>query len=294
MRRLPPLNAVRAFEAAARLQSFSRAAAELHVTHGAISRQVRLLEDWLGIPLFVRRPGQVRLSAWGGQLLDVCRVALDGLAEGCSAIRRASRQAPVTLACPGSFLMRWLIPRLDRLQQDVPDLSLHLHATDRWPVPGAGEADAAIVFGHAPWPAGLTVTPLGGERFGPVCSPRLAGRLRRPADLGGQKLLHTASRPQAWAEWARLNRLEPDRVADGPVFDHLSYMLEAALAGLGIAIAPEILVERDLADGRLVAPLGFTEGADGFVLLVPETAAGDYRLETLRQWLMGSVGGVQE
>ncbi|HXH03494.1 MAG TPA: transcriptional regulator GcvA [Candidatus Competibacteraceae bacterium] len=287
-RRLPPLNAIRAFEAAARHLGFSRAAEELHVTHGAISRQVKQLEDWLGQPLFQRRQGRVALTEAGRELLAISRHALDLLADGSNRLRREARQGPLALACPGSFLMRWLIPRLDRLKAAYPELDLRLSAAEAPPDFAAAGIDTAISVGAPPWPAGLEAVALYHWRFGPVLSPRLSGKLtlRSPADLAGQPLLHTASRPQAWREWAERVGLDPVLLVQGSQFEHLYYMLEAAIAGIGIAIAPEPLVAQDLAAGRLLAPLGFVDSGQVFALLIPWERVADPRIDSLRRWLL--------
>lgn len=284
-RRIPPLNAVRAFESAARLRSMSRAAQELHVTHGAVSRQVRQLEDWLGTPVFQRGGQHLQLTAAGQTLLSGASQALDALAGACEQI---TRSAQLTLACPGSFLMRWLIPRLDGARAALPGLDLRLAATDHLPDFSQG-VDAAIVFGTPPWPAGLDALPLGGGRFGPVCHPRLAERLATPADALAVPRLHTASRREAWAEWAGRVGLGVEGLDEGQVFDHLPYMLEAAAAGLGVALAPELLVRRDLAVGRLVAPLGFIESAGLYTWLTPAANSRRGPIVALRDWLAGSM-----
>jgi len=261
-RELPPLNALRAFEAAARLQSISLAAAELHVTHGAVSRQIRVLEEHLGTSLFGKEGRGVKLTDAGRRLRDTAFDVFERLRSTCTELRQAG-DAPFVLGCPGSLLARWFIPRLDRLNRDLPELRLQLSASEGELDPQRGDVDATLCFATPPWPTGMRVDELAAERIGPVISPqhpRFAElAMLAPAQLLAEPLLHTASRPQAWPQWVQLNGLDSANLHPGQGFEHLYYLLEAAVAGLGIAIAPEQLVADDLAAGRLQAPWGFVE-----------------------------------
>ena len=260
---LPPLNALRAFEAAARLQSISLAGVELHVTHGAISRQIRVLEEQLGIALFVRDGRGVRLTDAGRRLRDTASDVFQHLRSACAELQRENTETPFVLGCPGSLLARWFIPRLDRLNRELPELRLQLSASDGELDPLHAGVDATLCFATPPWPSSMQVYELAAERIGPVISPRhpryaeLAAA--RPAQLLKELLLHTTSRPQAWPQWLSLNGLDVSAMQLGQGFEHLYSLLEAAVAGLGIAIAPEQLVADDLAAGRLLAPWGFVE-----------------------------------
>lgn len=273
-RDLPSLNALRAFEAAARLESVSQAAGELHVTHGAVSRQIRQLEDELGIALFSKAGRGISLTPAGRQLRDACREAFDGLRDTCSALRQDQQQAPFLLACPGSLLARWFIPRLDRLNAELPELNLHLSASEGELDPRRPGVSATLLYAEPPWPADMQVYPLRQERIGPVLSPRYSGAARlldQPAEvLLGEALLHTRSRPGAWRDWAELQGLDAAQLRSGQGFEHLYYLLEAALSGLGVAIAPQLLVADDIAAGRLLAPWGFVETRHQLGLWVPE------------------------
>ncbi len=288
IRLLPSLNALRAFEAAARLESISRAAAELHVTHGAVSRQIRALEEELGRSLFTRQGRGVALTSAGTLLRDAAGIAFGQLQDACMELRRETAPAAVVLGCPGSLLARWVIPRLQRMERDLPALKLHLSAHE-----GAFDArlsgmDAALMLAEPPWPEEWRVHELAPERIGPVLSPRYAAfaALREaPASaLLDEALLHTASRPQAWPTWAESNGLDAGRLRFGAGFEHLYYLLEAAVAGLGVAIAPAPLVSEDLASGRLVAPWGFVETPGRWILCAPARAQ-DSRIAPLADWL---------
>ena len=286
-RPLPSLNALRAFEAAARLGSVSQAAGELHVTHGAVSRHIRALEDALGRPLFVRDGRGLALTADGHRLRDSAGEAFGLLQAGWSALQRGPRATALVLGCPGSLLARWVIPRLERLAHDLPDLTLHLSAQEGRIDLAAAGLDAALLLGEAPWPPGWEVWPLAPEQIGPVLSPQHAcfGTLREapPRALLDEPVLHTVSRPQAWPRWLAAHQLH-DAPRLGTGFDHLTYLLEAAVAGLGVAIAPRELVQADLDSGRLVAPWGFT-GTGGTWALCAARGTQDPRLPRLAEWL---------
>ncbi|HLT04911.1 MAG TPA: LysR family transcriptional regulator [Pseudomonas sp.] len=290
---LPPLNALRAFEAVARLGSLKQAASELHVTHGAISRQLRSLEEALGIALLVKEGRGVKLTDAGIRLRDVASEAFERLRSTCAELQRQTAEAPFVLGCPGSLLARWFIPRLDRLNRELPDLRLQLSASEGELDPRRAGLDATLWFAEPPWPADMRVFELAAERIGPVLSPhhpRCAElRAAAPSVLLGEALLHTASRPQAWPSWARGNGLEPTELRLGQSFEHLYFLLEAALAGLGVAIAPQQLVADDLAAGRLLAPWGFVETPARLALWVPARRV-DRRAERLAEWLCGELG----
>ncbi|MGY1409696.1 MULTISPECIES: LysR family transcriptional regulator [unclassified Luteimonas] len=284
---LPALNALRAFEAAARLGGLGRAAAELHVTHGAVSRQVRLLEDELGVALFTREGRGLRLTDAGRRLGEATGTAFAQIQATVRGLRRGSEPGTRVIGCPGSLLARWMIPRLEQLRSDLPGLQLHLSPHEGAFAPALPGLDAAVLIAEPPWPAQWRVHVLAPERIGPVVDPRhpSAARLagRPAAALLEEDLLHTASRPQAWPQWARHHGLDPAALRQGTGFEHLYYLLEAAVAGLGVAIAPQPLVAGELASGRLVAPWGFIETGAHWCLCT--RADADPQLERLAAWL---------
>ncbi|WP_419712808.1 LysR family transcriptional regulator [Pseudomonas sp. NFX224] len=285
---LPPLNALRAFEATARLNSVSQAAEQLHVTHGAVSRQLKVLEEHLGVSLFIKDGRGLKLTDAGLRLRDASAEAFERLRTVCAELTQSTVDAPFVLGCSGSLLARWFIPRLGRLNADLPDLRLHLSAGEGDLDPRRPGLDALLVFAEPPWPADMQVFELASERIGPVMSPRFAGyeRLKSgPATaLLSESVLHTTSRPQAWPSWAQQNGLDAKTLKYGQGFEHLYYLLEAAVAGLGVAIAPEPLVAEDVKAGRLVAPWGFSETPAHLALWLPKRAA-DGRARQLAQWL---------
>lgn len=279
---------MRAFEAAARLNSVSQAAEQLHVTHGAVSRQIKILEEHLGVSLFVKDGRGLKLTDAGIRLRDASDEAFERLRRVCAELSQGSADAPFVLGCSGSLLARWFIPRLGRLNADLPDLRLHLSAGEGDLDPRRPGLDALLVFAEPPWPADMQVYELACERIGPVLSPRFAryeALKNAPANsLLGELLLQTTSRLQAWPSWAQKNGITADKLRYGQGFEHLYYLLEAAVAGLGVAIAPEPLVVDDLRAGRLAAPWGFSETPARLALWVPRRAA-DGRARQLAQWL---------
>jgi DNA-binding transcriptional LysR family regulator len=291
---LPPLNALRSFEAAARLGGVGRAADALHVTHGAISRQLRLLEEHLGVVLFQREGRGLRLTRAGEDLQAACEGAFEQIREAVGALKRQQRPEALVLGCSGSILARWMIPRLQALQTALPQLPLHWSAQDGSFTTEQQGLDAVLLLAQPPWPRGWQVRELAPERVGVVVSPQhpAAARLRHqpPSALLGEPLLHTASRPQAWPAWALSHGLEPAQLQLGSGFEHLYYLLEAAVAGLGVAIAPEPLVADELAAGRLLAPWGFGATGGFWVLASPEGAA-DPRVDALAGWLQAQLKG---
>jgi LysR family glycine cleavage system transcriptional activator len=259
-RDLPPLNSLRAFEATARLGSLLAAADELCVTHGAVSRQVRLLEGWAGIALFERVGRRLLLTEAGRIYRDALGGAFDALAAASGRLRERGRSVqPLTVNALPTFTMRWLLPRLAGFQRRHPDIELRLITADD-PIErlAPGGFDVAIRRRLGAWPAGLVAEPFLAEHEIPVCAPALLGRaaIAVPADLAHQTLLHADKRPGAWARWlAAAGVPEIEHAAPRQRFDHFYLALQAAADGLGVALGPLPIIADDLAAGRLVAPL---------------------------------------
>ncbi|GAA0564366.1 LysR family transcriptional regulator [Halomonas salifodinae] len=292
---LPSLNALRAFNETARTLSVTRAAQALHVTHGAVSRQLRQLEEQLGVNLFRREGRGLALTGEGELLRDSTSQAFELLTRGCAQLKRRAADAPVVLGCSGSFLARWFIPRLDRLQTQYPNLSLHLTASEpingeNMPWPLDAGVDAVLRFAEPPWPIGAQVIDLAPELMGPVMKPGLIDKdiAITPDILPNLPLLHTQSRERAWSLWLSAQGLDTTRIRRDQAFEHLNYLLEAALAGLGVAIAPAYLVEEDLRTGRLIAPWGFIETPARLGLWLPPGAPGT-AVGQLIDWLRGEL-----
>ncbi|MDQ7728544.1 LysR family transcriptional regulator [Halomonas sp. SpR8] len=295
---MPPLSALRAFEATARLGSVTAAAEELSVTHGAVSRQLKSLDEHFGVALFSKAGRGIVLTPHGEKLQSGLSEAFTKLRDSCAALKRDVEEAPFTLACPGSLLARWLIPRLDRLHRELPELKLKVVVSDTEQPSKQTDASATLAFSEPPWPTDVDVVELIPEQICAVASPQLAAQLD-PADpntLFSNKLLYTASRPQAWPQWASAEGLEQAQLEaalnQGQGFEHLYYLMEAAVAGLGVAIAPTLLVEDDLKSGRLVAPWGSIETSARLCLWLRGQAglsSHPRRSESLAEWLKGEL-----
>ncbi len=274
MSRLPPLDLFRTFEAVARHRSFTRAATELCLTQSAVSRQIGALEEALGLRLFRRLHRAIELTP-EGQLL--CEAVTRGLEEigGCLAALGAAAGAPqVTVSASVAFAWFWLMPRLERFGGLYPDVDLRVLATDQPVLPGAGEADVAILFGSGKW-AGLEARLLFGERVYPVCSPaylRDRPLLHRPEDLLDQTLLHLEyGKPGFggvdWRSWLLRQGVNGQPVRRGVRFNSYPMVLEAAQAGRGVALGWSYVTDPLVAEGRLVCPVArVVETQEGYYL----------------------------
>jgi LysR family transcriptional regulator, glycine cleavage system transcriptional activator len=252
------LNALRAFEATARLRSFSAAADELSVTHGAVSRHVRMLEDTLGLPLLKRNAHGTEPTAEGERLAE-------GLLRGFQLIRASVEQlepGPLTLSCSESIMMYWLLPRLARFQEANPDVELRFNM-------GYGPVDfardnigVAIRLSTIEPPKDVIRTEPVTEWIGPVCSPAYLQTLRltAPADLPRARLMVSRTRPRVWEDWSRACGADLGELPVAESFNHFYLLIQAAKCGLGMANVPRMLVRDDLNSGTLVAPLGFLAG----------------------------------
>ncbi|MGO4765762.1 LysR substrate-binding domain-containing protein [Cupriavidus sp. 2KB_3] len=279
------LGAIRFFEAAARLGSFVRAADELHLTHGAISRQIRQLEEALGVPLFERRNRAVFLTEAGRTLHAAATQSLAGLAEAVARIRAPAPRAALVLSCEPTIAMRWLIPRLSRFAAAHPDIALHLMAAGGPIDFRKSGVDVALRRNDFPFDTRWHTRELAQECVGPVCRPDLA-----TADPAAVTRLHTRTRPDAWQRW---QQLAGEGKGDSAVqigrsdqwYEHFYLSLQAAAAGLGWAMASRLMAADELADGRLAAPLGFVADGSSYHLIASAPFAQDARLEALHGWL---------
>jgi LysR family glycine cleavage system transcriptional activator len=255
--RLPPLNAVRAFVAAARHQSFTRAAVELHVTHSAISRQVKALEAFLGLPLFERRVRQVALTAEGQQFFAETAAALEQIGGAAQALMAGAPARAVRINVRPTFAVRWLIPRLPAFVERHPGIEPQVVTSTAVPARALDGFDIAVRRGLEGWPQAMPVVPFLEDEALVVGAPALlqALPLATPRALAAQVLLSARTRPQDWDDWKRAAGIPRLRPSGRLQFDHLHMVLQAAADGLGLAMAPTSLVRHDLATGRLVSPL---------------------------------------
>ena len=261
-RRLPSLNSLRAFEAAGRLGLMKLAAEELHVTHSAISRQIQLLEATLDVRLFEGPKHAPKLTDTGRTLLPALSAAFDQM-DAAVRLVADTEEGHLDVSCLGTFLMKWLIPRLHRFRQSHPAINIRVSTADTQVDFARDSFDVAVRVGAGPWPSEADVVPLFAERFGPVHSATVDVD---PSDIFALPMLQTQTRRSAWTDWSKRAGIE---AGTGTVteFEHFYFMLEAAVGGLGVCIAPWPLVADDIAAGRLVAPFGFIESGQDYVAL---------------------------
>ncbi len=287
MARLPTLNALRAFEAAGRHLSFTRAAEELHVTQAAISHQIKSLEEQLGIRMFRRGPRGLLLTDAGQSYLPEVREAFQRLNAATDRLLEDDARGAITVSVLPSFAARWLVPRLTRFREAHPDIEVRVSADDRLADFDRDDVDVAIRYGRGDYP-GLQADRFLTEELFPVCSPELLTRtaLERPEDLCSHTLLHDDMRMD-WSMWllaAGVEGVDPRR---GPSFNDSSMVLQAAVDGQGVALGRSALALDDLAAGRLVRPFEFSLPAEyAYYILCPERTANRPNIKTFREWLL--------
>lgn len=291
MRRLPPLPALRAFEAAARHMSFKRAASELGVTPTAISHQIKLLEDTLGVRLFDRQPRKLVITAAGMALFPGLKDGLDSF-EGAVRSALAGREhRSVTLSATTAFTAKRLVPKVAAFRAANPGLDLRLHASDAPADFRQRTADLAVRYGRGPWP-GLHAELLAQNRFAPVCSPHLG--IRAPGDLARATLIHFEWQRvehdtpvwRRWLEQAGVTGIDP---AAGLTFSDEGHAIQAVIAGHGVALLSLVLVAEDLASGALVQPFGPVLDGYAYHLVHPVNPPEPERIAAVRDWLRSAV-----
>lgn len=289
---LPPLNALRHFEAVARLGSFAAAASDLHVTHWAVGKQIRLLEDWFGVPLFERRARGVVPTDEGVALLNDVKDAFARLGGSVTRLRHESItrriSGVVRVNAMASFALSWLIPRLADFRARYPDIDVQISTTSRR-LRYVGDAFDVGVRSGPEDAAGLTSIPLMPDLRLPACSPAilLSHPIRTVADLRNHTLLHSTSTRTAWSDWLREAGSPGLRGARHLDFDHVFLQLGAAAEGLGVTLASLPLIEREIATGRLVCPISEPawRGPD-YTLVVNTERADDDAVVAFRAWIM--------
>jgi len=287
-RRLPSLNALKAFEATARQESFTKAAQELCVTQGAVSQQVKGLESELGVRLFRRERQRLIITDAGRSYLEVVRDAFDRLGMGTERLLQQQKSGTLTITTSPNFAAKWLVHRLGRFSEAHPGIDLRVSASIQHIDFAREDIDLALRHGNGQWP-GMHVTRLCTEEIFPVCSPKLAtGRdaLRSPRDIRHHTLLHTNGTGD-WANW--LERVGVDGVdfTHGIVFNQASMSIDAAVDGQGIALARTALAACDLISGRLVRPFPQAlEAPYAFWIVCPKSAAELPKISTFRSWLL--------
>jgi LysR family glycine cleavage system transcriptional activator len=299
MHDLPPLHAVRAFEAAARHLSFNRAAEELHVTPSAISHQVRALEEHLGIKLFDRLTRRVILTRDGQAFLPAVQGALEQIGAAAERIQAKRDDGSLTVQASPNFATEWLVPRLLGFQAEYPDIEVKLMTTRgqdgiRFDF---AQVDLAIWYGTGSWPD-VDCERLLREELVPVCSPDLLrgeAALTSPEDLRGATLIHVLIRIGQWRNWlaaAGIDDIDPER---GPKFQNTPLALEAAMAGIGVAIANRAFVADHLRDGRLVIPFDHDLSTDSaYYLIYPKQGPQRASAIAFREWIRDVLASERE
>jgi LysR family transcriptional regulator, glycine cleavage system transcriptional activator len=284
---MPPLNALRAFEAAARLGSLKAAAVEASVTHGAISRHIRLLEDWLGASLFLRHNRRVVLTELGQVYLAEIAPAFQRIARATDDARNRRRRKLLRVNALSTFTVRWLLPRLADFRERHPEIDVDV-TTSNDAVDRAGEAADIIIRGGPDTIHGYATRVFLAETRQPVCNPALLGKLPlgTPDDLRAHTLLHSSNMSRLWEEWLTAAGVPGLDAAGNLVLDHFYLAVEAAAGGLGVAMGPSALIGADLAAGRLVAPFPHIAlPARSYCAYVAARARGDARIIAFCDWL---------
>jgi LysR family glycine cleavage system transcriptional activator len=287
---LPSLAALRTFEAAARHLSFTKAAAELNLTQSAVSRHIRGMEEYLGVLLFERVRQRLVLTDAGCTYARDIRVALEQMQSATvNLVAHQGKGGILRLATPPAFCMKWLIPRLDRFSHSHPSILVDL-VTRSTPFNFDLESlDAAIHYGNNDWP-GVLFDRLAGEEMVPVCSPSYLEKqppLNQANDLQHHILLQPTRRPNTWRDWLEANNVHGMNAWAGLRFEHFYMIIQAAIAGLGVALLPRLLVSDDLVSGRLIIPFdGSFISRDAYCLVYPAAKRNDHKIELFRQWLL--------
>nr|WP_100547023.1 MULTISPECIES: transcriptional regulator GcvA [unclassified Pseudomonas] len=293
-RRLPPLSALRAFEAAARHESAKQAAEELSVTATAISHQIRALEESLGVALFVRKPRQLELTMAGRELQQVLESAFDSIGAAVERLSATPSRQAITLSTTPAVAVRWLLSWVCMLRDSHPNIDLRIHASHEPVALDGVTADIAIRYGDGRWP-GLVAEKLFDNTFVPACSPLLG--LHDAADLPRHTLIHfrnqaAISSPMDWAVWQKQAQVPGLDVSAGLVFSDETHAVSAAVGAQGVALMSRQLIEDELREGRLVQPFGPEMEGKPFFLVYPERRINDPTILAVREWIMAVPGGL--
>jgi LysR family glycine cleavage system transcriptional activator len=287
-RRLPQLNALKAFEAAARHESFTRAAEELCVTQGAVSHQVKALEAELGVKLFNRERQRLIITDAGREYLTVVRDALDRIAVGTERLVQRQTSGALTVSTSPDFAAKWLVHRLGHFAEAHPEIDLRVSATMHHVDFAREDVDLAVRHGDGNWP-GLDVTRLCAEHLFAVCSPKLVSgrnRVSTPADILKFPLLHLDNRAD-WAEWLAAADVATADLKRGPVLNRASMLIDAAIDGQGVALARTTLAAWDLINKRLVRPFDVAlRLSKSYWIVCPKATSALPKITLFRDWLL--------
>ncbi|SHO54716.1 transcriptional regulator GcvA [Vibrio quintilis] len=295
-KKLPPLNSLRVFESAARHLSFTKAAEELFVTQAAVSHQIKSLEEFLGIKLFIRRNRSLLLTDEGQNYFFDIKDVFTFIQDATNKLLERSEKGALTISLPPSFAIQWLVPRLADFNRQQPDIDVRIKAVDKYEGSLLDDVDVAIYYGKGLWP-GLRADKLYQEFLIPLCAPSLIHEgyaFQSLNDLQHHTLLHDESRKD-WQQFTRENGLELENVNYGPIFSHSTMVLQAAALGQGIALGNNVLAQPEVDAGRLVAPFDKVLMTDNaFYLVCHETQAHTGRIATFRNWMLNRARQEQE
>lgn len=285
---LPPLQTLRAFEATARRLSMTLAAEELHLTHGAVSRQIKALEANLGAPLFRRMTRKIELTEEGASFFGTVTRLISELSREAEQLRRKNDTARLIVSSGVSFASKWLTPRLHRLMARYPEYDVHLEVTDAPVDFAAGHADVALRYGAGVYAAAVAERIMN-ETVSPVCTPDYRtgmGGLSSPGDLAKCRLIHEIGMTTTWERWFAMMKLPYPRMR-GPGFTHGSMSIDAAIRGEGVALGRSVLVAEDLREGRLVAlfPAARLDVEWGYDLVYRMGNEDHPKVRAFRNWL---------
>ena len=287
-RKIPSTTALISFEAAARHESFTKAALELSLTQGAICRQIASLEDFLGVELFRRSRRGVKLTEAGLSYSRRVATQLDAVERDTLSVMGQQGTNVIELAVVPTFGTQWLLPRLKDFQQKHPEVTVNLTNRTRPFLFADTEFDAAIYFGDADW-SGTESHRLMGENPMPVCSPKLLGKRTNltPAEIAELPLLQQTTRPYAWRQWFNSQNLNIPRDMTGPRYELFSMLAQAAMHDMGIALIPPFLIQRELTEKRLViANAQALSSIKAYYLMIPERKVESASLKAFRDWLV--------
>lgn len=296
-KRLPPLNALRVFDSAARHLSFTKAAEELFVTQAAVSHQIKTLEEFLGLKLFRRRNRSLLLTEEGqSYYLDIKEI-FSSINEATRKLLARSAKGALTVSLSPSFAIQWLVPRLSGFNQAYPGIDVRIQAVDREEDKLADDVDVAIFYGRGNW-TGLRTDRLYAEYLIPVCAPSLlTGEkpLKTPSDLIYHTLLHDTSR-RDWQAYVRQLEIQNQiNVQQGPIFSHSSMVIQAAVHGQGVALVNHVMARSEIESGRLVRPFqDVLVSKNAFYLVCQDSQAELGKIAAFRQWILSQAANEQE
>ncbi|MDH3230845.1 MAG: transcriptional regulator GcvA [Alphaproteobacteria bacterium] len=290
--RLPPMNTLRAFEAAARHLSFTQAAEEIHITQAAVSHQIRTLEDALGVRLFRRLNRAIRLTEEGQEFVSEVRKALSHLSTAVERLAAPDAGGPLTVSVLPSFASKWLVPRLGRFREKHPEIDVRISPSIQLTDFRRDDVDLVVRYGKGQY-EGLHSVRLMTEDIFPVCSPALlsgAKALRRPADLRHHTLLHDDGHVD-WAMWLLVAGVKDISRTQGPFFTDSGLVIQAATEGQGVALARGALAADDLAAGRLVKPFDIAIPTEyAYYVVCPKATSHHPKIAAFREWLLEEAG----